>query len=251
MILLTHLSSWTWQSEHLLRSWNLRSQVSCEVCILYCFSKLALFLQFFLSYSKFYLKQRDLHAICHLTSLSLTIIAALKNCHLAGYNSLFYIAVVMWMYVVKRLNPECLAALYPIDTIKTRLQATISGGGLNQLLKGGGGKALYAGIWGNLAGVVPASAIFMGIYEPVKQHVLERVSEDRSYLGALTGGAAAGLAASIVRVPTEVVKQRLQTGNIIWLDSFKLNATILQGTQALWVYCESARWSCQALTSNT
>ena len=104
------------------------------------------------------------------------------------------------------------AALYPIDTIKTRLQATISGGGLNSLLKGGGGRALYAGIWGNLAGVVPASAIFMGIYEPVKQHVLERVPPEKSYLGALSGGALAGLAASIVRVPTEVIKQRLQTG---------------------------------------
>ena len=80
------------------------------------------------------------------------------------------------------------------------------------MLKGSGSKALYAGIWGNLAGVVPASAIFMGIYEPVKQHILERVSEDKSYLGALGGGAMAGLAASIVRVPTEVVKQRLQTG---------------------------------------
>ena len=104
------------------------------------------------------------------------------------------------------------AALYPIDTIKTRLQATISGGGVRALLQSGGGKALYAGLWGNLAGVVPASAIFMGIYEPVKQHIARRVPENRNYLAALGGGALAGLAASIVRVPTEVVKQRLQTG---------------------------------------
>jgi len=103
-------------------------------------------------------------------------------------------------------------ALYPIDTIKTRLQATISGGGIRALLKGGGGNALYAGVWGNLAGVVPASAIFMGIYEPVKQHIARRVPEKRNYLAALGGGAMAGLAASFVRVPTEVIKQRLQTG---------------------------------------
>ena len=108
---------------------------------------------------------------------------------------------------------ECApAALYPIDTIKTRLQATISGGGVRALLQSGGGKALYAGLWGNLAGVVPASAIFMGIYEPVKQHIARKVPEKRNYLAALGGGALAGLAASIVRVPTEVVKQRLQTG---------------------------------------
>ena len=62
---------------------------------------------------------------------------------------------------------------------------------------------------------MPASAIFMGIYEPVKQAIARNVSEQRSYLAALGGGATAGLAASIVRVPTEVVKQRLQTGRTL------------------------------------
>eukprot|EP00983_Pelagomonas_calceolata_P040380 1137585-Pelagomonas_calceolata.AAC.7 len=37
------------------------------------------------------------------------------------------------------------AALYPLDTIKTRLQAMIGGGGLKALLQSGGGKGLYAG----------------------------------------------------------------------------------------------------------
>lgn len=37
------------------------------------------------------------------------------------------------------------AALYPIDTIKTRLQAMIGGGGIKALLQSGGGKGLYAG----------------------------------------------------------------------------------------------------------
>lgn len=83
---------------------------------------------------------------------------------------------------------------------------------MRALLQGGGGKALYTGLWGNLAGVVPASAIFMGIYEPVKKHIAARVPENRNYLAPLGGGALAGLAASVVRVPTEVVKQRLQTG---------------------------------------
>ena len=61
------------------------------------------------------------------------------------------------------------AALYPLDTIKTRLQTATSGGGLAALMRSGGGRALYSGVFGNLAGVVPASAIFMGVYEPVKQ----------------------------------------------------------------------------------
>lgn len=104
------------------------------------------------------------------------------------------------------------AALYPIDTIKTRLQLAAKGGGLRALLAGGGGKALYAGVWGNLAGVAPASAIFMGVYEPVKKRVTAQ-NPDQSWLGPLVAGAAAGAAASIVRVPTEVVKQRMQAGH--------------------------------------
>ena len=87
-----------------------------------------------------------------------------------------------------------------------------SGGGLRALLQSGGGKALYAGVLGNLAGVVPASAIFMGVYEPVKGVTSRNVRSDRQFLAPLAGGIAAGLAASIVRVPTEVVKQRMQTG---------------------------------------
>ncbi|PSC68296.1 putative S-adenosylmethionine carrier chloroplastic isoform X1 [Micractinium conductrix] len=104
------------------------------------------------------------------------------------------------------------AALYPIDTVKTRLQAMRSGGGIRALLQAGGGRSLYAGVWGNLVGVAPASAIFMAVYEPVKQAVMARVGEQRHYLGPLAGGVAAGLASSLVRVPTEVVKTRMQTG---------------------------------------
>ena len=104
------------------------------------------------------------------------------------------------------------AALYPIDTIKTRLQAMRSGGGLGALLKSGGGRSLYAGVWGNLAGVGPASAVFMAVYEPVKRAVLSSVPENKSFLGPLMAGVAAGLASSVIRVPTEVVKTRMQTG---------------------------------------
>ncbi len=38
------------------------------------------------------------------------------------------------------------------------------------------------------------------------------VSEDQQYLGPMIAGAVAGAASSLIRVPTEVVKQRLQTG---------------------------------------
>lgn len=97
------------------------------------------------------------------------------------------------------------AALYPIDTIKTRLQAAQGGGKI--ILKD-----LYSGLAGNLAGVLPASAIFVGVYEPTKQKLLKSFPENLSAVAHLTAGAIGGAASSLVRVPTEVVKQRLQTG---------------------------------------
>ncbi|KAB1998628.1 hypothetical protein ERO13_D12G093000v2 [Gossypium hirsutum] len=96
-------------------------------------------------------------------------------------------------------------ALYPIDTIKTRLQAARGGGKI--VLKG-----LYSGLAGNLAGVLPASALFVGVYEPTKQKLLKLFPENLSAVAHLTAGAIGGIAASLIRVPTEVVKQRMQTG---------------------------------------
>lgn len=95
--------------------------------------------------------------------------------------------------------------LYPIDTIKTRLQVVRAGGKIQF-------KGLYSGLAGNIAGVLPASAIFVGVYEPVKQKLLELFPENLSSIAHLTAGAVGGATASLVRIPTEVVKQRMQTG---------------------------------------
>ncbi|KAL0361821.1 UNVERIFIED_CONTAM: putative S-adenosylmethionine carrier 2, chloroplastic [Sesamum radiatum] len=99
-------------------------------------------------------------------------------------------------------------ALYPIDTIKTRLQAVC--GGVQIILKG-----LYSGLAGNLAGVIPASALFIGVYEPTKQKLLKIFPENFSAIAHLAAGVAGGAASSIVRVPTEVIKQRIQTGQFV------------------------------------
>ncbi|KAM1142856.1 hypothetical protein ACFX1X_032175 [Malus domestica] len=121
-------------------------------------------------------------------------------------------------------------ALYPIDTIKTRLQAGQEDSVvlfflprsplfcicmLHKAARGGGRiafKGLYSGLTGNLAGVLPASAIFVGVYEPAKKKLLKIFPENLSALAHFTAGAFGGIAASLVRVPTEVVKQRMQTG---------------------------------------
>ncbi|KAL5188486.1 S-adenosylmethionine carrier 1, chloroplastic/mitochondrial [Glycine soja] len=57
-----------------------------------------------------------------------------------------------------------------------------------------------------------ASALFVGVYEPIKQKLLRVFPEHLSAFTHLTAGAIGGIAASLIRVPTEVIKQRMQTG---------------------------------------
>ncbi|KAF7128953.1 hypothetical protein RHSIM_Rhsim10G0148000 [Rhododendron simsii] len=109
-------------------------------------------------------------------------------------------------------------ALYPIDTIKTRIQAANQADEdakfTSPAAQGGGKiiwKGLYSGLAGNIAGVLPASALFVGVYEPAKQKLLQIFPENLSAVAHLTAGAIGGVAASLIRVPTEVVKQRMQT----------------------------------------
>ncbi|KAG2251146.1 hypothetical protein Bca52824_081282 [Brassica carinata] len=70
------------------------------------------------------------------------------------------------------------AALYPIDTIKTRVQVARDGGKIIW-------KGLYSGLGGNLAGVLPASALFFGVYEPTKQKLLKVLPEKFSAVAHL------------------------------------------------------------------
>ena len=109
-------------------------------------------------------------------------------------------------------------ALYPIDTIKTRMQVArvAAGGGYHGSVNMW--RHLYKGLGGNLVGVVPSCALFFAVYEPAKRY-LSRRDDDQERGGSvgahLLAAASAGLASSLIRVPTEVVKSRLQTGQFV------------------------------------
>ncbi|KAH0893891.1 hypothetical protein HID58_056320 [Brassica napus] len=108
-------------------------------------------------------------------------------------------------------------ALYPIDTIKTRLQAS-SSWRWKDCAEGSIFRISWKYRWcltvSALIHSVPilASALFVGVYEPTKQKLLKTFPDHLSAVAHLTAGAIGGLAASLIRVPTEVVKQRMQTG---------------------------------------
>ena len=70
----------------------------------------------------------------------------------------------------------------------------------------------------------------MACYEPAKQALARDLNPQAAFLGA---GALAGLAASCVRVPTEVIKQRIQTGEFNSARNAVLSITRREGSRGL------------------
>ena len=105
-------------------------------------------------------------------------------------------------------------SLYPIDTLKTRLQSS------HGFQASGGFRGIYAGVGSALAGSAPSAALFFVTYESVKSLLHEaRITNGQVAVASsqwsepLVHMAAASLgevAACAVRVPTEVIKQRAQ-----------------------------------------
>ncbi|KAI0561467.1 mitochondrial carrier (BOU / S-adenosylmethionine carrier) [Gracilaria domingensis] len=104
------------------------------------------------------------------------------------------------------------AVLFPLDTLKTRLQlsSSVAPKSPAALLTG-----LYAGFGPAVVASAPAAAAFFGVYDYVK-HVLEQfVGDKKPYYAPLchmVAAAAGDVAGSTVRAPFEVVKQRVQSG---------------------------------------
>ncbi|KAL4919744.1 mitochondrial carrier domain-containing protein [Aspergillus aurantiobrunneus] len=120
---------------------------------------------------------------------------------------------------VAGLTVDC--SLYPLDTIKTRLQKARHHGrpsvpssnlSFRQTIRG-----IYAGLPSVLFGSAPSAASFFIVYDGVKRSFLSSThpeSQSRSHI-ILTQSLASSMgeiAACAVRVPMEVVKQRAQAG---------------------------------------
>jgi solute carrier family 25 S-adenosylmethionine transporter 26 len=97
-------------------------------------------------------------------------------------------------------------SLFPIDTIKTRCQAK------EGFFKAGGFSGIYRGLGVAALGSAPGAAMFFSTYETAKPLAKALFGEDRPV--AVQGSAASTgeCVACLVRVPTEVVKQRMQAG---------------------------------------
>ncbi|KAL8966009.1 MAG: hypothetical protein Q9183_003569 [Haloplaca sp. 2 TL-2023] len=109
-------------------------------------------------------------------------------------------------------------SLYPIDTLKTRLQSSAG------LTASGGFRGIYAGVGSALIGSAPGAALFFVTYEGFKTRLQSfRIGHDqppdkitgpeedwKAPTDHMLAASAGEVAACAVRVPTEVIKQRAQ-----------------------------------------
>lgn len=109
-------------------------------------------------------------------------------------------------------------ALFPIDTLKTRLQSP------QGFWKAGGFRGIYNGLGAAAAGSAPGAALFFATYEGLKPFTSSMLTTDHrrdeetngissaalSHMAAASVGEAV---ACLVRVPTEVIKAKMQTAS--------------------------------------
>ncbi|KAI9565741.1 hypothetical protein GHT06_009533 [Daphnia sinensis] len=99
------------------------------------------------------------------------------------------------------------AGLFPLDTLKTRLQSP------DGFIRSGGFRGVYSGLGTAVLGSAPTAALFFCTYENTK-----RLLKHNSILTVwepvvhMTSAAFGEVAACLIRVPVEVVKQRRQAG---------------------------------------
>jgi solute carrier family 25 S-adenosylmethionine transporter 26 len=107
-------------------------------------------------------------------------------------------------------------SLYPLDTLKTRLQSS------SGFIASGGFTGVYRGVGSAIVGSAPGAALFFCTYEYTKtflsvrrksQEVIDgQIGEWSAPLEHMLAASLGEVAACAVRVPTEVVKQRAQAG---------------------------------------
>lgn len=95
-------------------------------------------------------------------------------------------------------------ALFPLDTLKTRLQCQIG------FWKSGGFKEIYKGVGPTAIGSAPCAAVFFLSYNGVKFTCQPYVAARNEFMVQMAAAAIAETISCTIRVPTEIIKQRRQ-----------------------------------------
>ncbi|VEV59327.1 mitochondrial carrier protein, putative [Plasmodium vinckei vinckei] len=118
------------------------------------------------------------------------------------------------------------AILYPVDNLKTNIQAK------NQVYSIFEARKLYNGIIPTLIGTIPASAFFYCFYEMSKKLISENnpgISKSALYIASTS---IAELTASIVRLPFEIIKQKMQVSSEASVKNIINDVLRMQGVQS-------------------
>ncbi|KAI8146263.1 mitochondrial carrier domain-containing protein [Fennellomyces sp. T-0311] len=97
-------------------------------------------------------------------------------------------------------------ALFPLDTIKTRLQSQAG------FMASGGFRGVYSGLLSAVIGSAPSASLFFVTYEATKRLLGAGVDNtNHAHFIHMAAASFGEISACTVRVPTEVIKQRMQT----------------------------------------
>jgi solute carrier family 25 (mitochondrial S-adenosylmethionine transporter), member 26 len=99
-------------------------------------------------------------------------------------------------------------ALFPIDTVKTRLQSE------RGFWRSGGFKGIYNGLGPCAAGSIPTAALFFVTYDGLKSYLSQYTESSQAPLVHMVSASFAEVVACIIRVPVEVAKQRRQAFSV-------------------------------------
>ncbi|CAD7093302.1 unnamed protein product [Hermetia illucens] len=95
-------------------------------------------------------------------------------------------------------------ALFPIDTVKTRLQSE------RGFWRSGGFSGIYKGLAPTAAGSAPTAALFFCVYEGCKFYLEQQTQQKNVPVIHMFSASMAEIAACLIRVPVEIAKQRRQ-----------------------------------------
>ncbi|XP_047539994.1 S-adenosylmethionine mitochondrial carrier protein-like isoform X1 [Vanessa atalanta] len=95
--------------------------------------------------------------------------------------------------------------LYPLDTLKTRLQSQ------QGFHKAGGFSGVYRGLLTVATTSIPTTSLFFMSYETTKKAIEPMVKTQYAPLVHMLAASVGEVLACIIRVPTEIAKQRKQT----------------------------------------
>lgn len=126
-------------------------------------------------------------------------------------------------------------AFFPIDTLKTRLQA--KGG----FFANGGWKGIYNGLGSCVVASAPSASLFFVTYDSMKAY--SRRHKILPTAGHMLAATCGEIAACLVRVPAEVIKQRTQAGimghksswsNLLYLLKNESGEGVIRGLYRGW-----------------